>query len=86
MNTLPFELLQILLIYKFEKQYKKDKLSPETIKANRERDILPILGGIFQDLTRYANNVTHECGEQGLMLYTKDGNYRADNNYAEQIM
>lgn len=99
MNTLSFELLQILLIYKFEKQYKKDKLSPETIKANRERDILPILGGILQDLTRYANNVTHECGEllmkaihyaqaewKGLMLYTKDGNYRADNNYAEPII
>lgn len=90
---------KIQLIYKFEKQYKKDKLSPETIKANRERDILPILGDILQDLTRYANNVTHECGEllmkaihyaqaewKGLMLYTKDGNYRADNNYAEQIM
>lgn len=42
MNTLSFELLQILLICKFEKQYKKDKLSPETIKANRERDILLI--------------------------------------------
>ncbi len=87
------------VISKFEKQYKKDKLSPETIKANRERDILPILGDILQDLTRYANNATHECGEmlmkaihyaqaewKGLMLYTKDGNYRADNNYAEQIM
>ena len=23
---------------------------------------------------------------KGLMLYTKDGSYRADNNYAEQIM
>lgn len=90
---------KIQLISKFEKQYKKDKLSPETIKANRERDILPILGDILQDLTRYANNATHECGEmlmkaihyaqaewKGLMLYTKDGNYRADNNYAEQIM
>lgn len=44
MNTLSFELLQILLIYKFEKQYKKDKLSPETIKANRERDIIPNIG------------------------------------------
>ncbi len=42
---------------------KKDKLSAETIKANRERDILPILGDILQDLTRYANNATHECGE-----------------------
>ncbi len=90
---------RIQLVYKFEKQYKKDKLSAETIKANRERDILPILGDILQDLTRYANNATHECGEllmkaihyaqaewKGLMLYTKDGNYRADNNYAEQIM
>lgn len=90
---------KIQLIYKFEKQYKKDKLSPETIKENRERDILPILGDILQDLTRYANNATHECGEllmkaihyaqaewKGLMEYTKDGHYRADNNYAEQIM
>lgn len=90
---------KIQLIYKFEKQYKKDKLSPDRIKENRETDILPILGDILQDLTRYANNVTHECGEllikaihyaqaewKGLMLYTKDGNYRADNNYAEQIM
>ena len=54
---------KIQLIYKFEKQYKKDKLSPETIKENREGDILPILGDILQDLTRYANNATHECGE-----------------------
>ena len=90
---------RIKLIYKFEKQYKKDKLSPETIKANRQTDILPILGDIYQKLTLYAKNVTGECGTllmkaihyaqaewQGLVRYTTDGRYRPDNNYAEAIM
>lgn len=89
----------IKLIYKFEKQYRKDRLTAETIKANREKDILPILGDILQKLTYYANNATGKCGQlllkaihyaqaewQGLVRYTTDGSYRADNNYAEQIM
>ena len=90
---------RIKLIYKFEKQYRKDKLSPETIKANRQTDILPILGDIYQKLTLYAKDVTGECGTllmkaihyaqaewQGLVRYTTDGRYRPDNNYAEAIM
>ena len=90
---------RIKLIYKFEKQYKKDNLSPDTTKANRKVDILPILGEILQKLTIYADNATEECGSllmkaihyaqaewQGLMRYTSDGRYRPDNNYAEAIM
>ena len=90
---------RIKLIYKFEKQYRKDKLSPETIKSNRQTDILPILGDIYQKLTLYAKDVTGECGTllmkaihyaqaewQGLVRYTTDGRYRPDNNYAEAIM
>ena len=90
---------RIKLIYKFEKQYRKDNLSPETIKTHRQTDILPILGDIYQKLTLYAKNVTGECGTllmkaihyaqaewKGLMRYTTDGRYRPDNNYAEAIM
>ena len=90
---------RIKLIYKFEKQYKKDKLSPERILANRKTDILPILGDILQKLNAYASNATQECGSllmkaihyaqaewQGLVRYTTDGRYRPDNNYAEAIM
>ena len=90
---------RIKLIYKFEKQYRKDKLSPETVKSNRQTDILPILGDIYQKLTLYAKDVTGECGTllmkaihyaqaewQGLVRYTTDGRYRPDNNYAEAIM
>jgi len=90
---------KIQIIYKFEKQYKKDRLSAETIEANRKSDILPILSDILQELNHYANNAANECGEllmkaihyalaewQGLVRYTTNGNYRADNNYAEQIM
>lgn len=90
---------RIKLIYQFEKQYKKDKLSTETIKANRKTDILPILGDILQRLTIYAENVTGECGSllmkaihyaqaewQGIVRYTDDGRYRPDNNMAEAIM
>ena len=86
---------RIKLIYKFEKQYKKDRLSPEAILANRKTDILPILGDILQKLNAYANNATQECGSllmkaihyaqaewQGLVRYTTDGRYRPDNNYA----
>ena len=82
------------MIYKFEKQYNKDKLSPDTIKENRKVDILPILGDILQKLTIYADNVTAECGTllmkaihyaqaewQGLMHYTEDGRYRPVNHY-----
>ena len=49
-------------MYIFEKQYKKDWLSVETIEARRKEDILPILGEILQELNKYANNVTGECG------------------------
>lgn len=38
---------RIKLIYIFEKQYKKDWLSVETIEARRKEDILPILGEIL---------------------------------------
>ena len=62
MSLLYKPLRRTLRVYKFEKQYKKDKLSPETIKANRQTDILPILGDIYQKLTLYAKNVTGECG------------------------
>lgn len=90
---------RIKLIYKFEKHYRKDKLSPETIKSNRQTDILPILGDIYQKLTLYAKDVTGECGTllmkaihyaqaewQGLARYTTDGRYRPDNKYAEAII
>ena len=49
---------RIKLIYIFEKQYKKDRLSAETIESRRKEDILPILGEILQELNKYANNVT----------------------------
>ena len=45
---------RIRLIYKFEKEYKKDKLSAEAIKEHRKTDILPILGDIYQRLAVYA--------------------------------
>ena len=90
---------RIKLIYIFEKQYKKNRLSVETIEARRKEDILPILGEILQELNKYANNVTGECGTllmkaihyaqaewKGLMRYTTDGRYRPDNNYAEAVM
>lgn len=90
---------RIQLIYKFEKQYKKDKLSPESIQEHRKLDILPILSDILQDLTLYAKNANHECGEllmkaihyaqaewKGLVRYTTNGHFRPDNNFAEAIM
>lgn len=90
---------KIQLIYKYINQYKKDKLTPEIIKEHYQTDILPILGDIWQELSYYATNATHECGEllmkaihyaqaewQGLVRFTTDGNYRPDNNYAEAIM
>lgn len=90
---------KIQLIYKYINQYQKDKLTPEIIKEHYQTDILPILGDIWQELSYYATNATHECGEllmkaihyaqaewQGLVRFTTDGNYRPDNNYAEAIM
>lgn len=90
---------KIQLIYKYINQYKKDKLTPEIVKEHYQTDILPILGDIWQELSYYATNATHECGEllmkaihyaqaewQGLVRFTTDGNYRPDNNYAEAIM
>ena len=90
---------RIELIYKFEKQYKKDRLSPETILANRKTDILPIQGDILQKLNAYANNAMDEYGSllmkaihyaqaewKGLMRCTTDGRYRPDNNLAEAII
>ncbi len=59
---------RIKLIYIFEKQYKKDRLSIESIEAKRKEDILPILGEILQGLNKYANNVTGECGTLQLRL------------------
>ena len=90
---------RIKLIYKFEKLYKKDNLSPETIKEHRMTDILPILVDICQRLTLYAGEAKDKCGSllmkaihyaqaewNGLVRYTSDGRYRPDNNLAEAIM
>ena len=54
---------------------------------------------MYQDLLYYANTATAKCGEllmkainyakaewKGLIKYTEDGRYRADNNAAESIM
>lgn len=62
-------------------------------------DILPILGDILQELNHYATSAAEECGSllmkaihyamaewNGLMRYTSDGRYRADNNMTEQLM
>ena len=90
---------RIRLIYKFEKEYKKDKLSAEAIKEHRKTDILPILGDIYQRLAVYAEKAKDKCGSllmkaihyaqaawNGLVRYTSDGLYRPDNNLAEAIM
>lgn len=89
----------IQVIYKLEKSYKKDRLSPEKIKEHRENEILPLLGDILQELTHYATSAANECGSllmkaihyalaewNGLVRYTSDGRYRADNNMTEQLM
>lgn len=47
---------RIKLIYIFDKQYKKDRLSVETIEARRKEDIFPILGEILQELNKYEEN------------------------------
>lgn len=90
---------KIQLIYKFEERYKKDKLPPDKVKEHRQTDILPILGDILQELNHYATSAAEECGSllmkaihyamaewNGLMRYTSDGRYRADNNMTEQLM
>ena len=84
-------------IYEFEKSYKN--LSDEERQEQRALDIIPILNDMYQDLLYYANTATAKCGEllmkainyakaewKGLIKYTEDGRYRADNNAAESIM
>ena len=74
---------RIRLIYEFEKSYKN--LTDEERQEQR--------------LLYYANTATAKCGEllmkainyakaewKGLIKYTEDGRYRADNNAAESIM
>ena len=64
-----------------------------------ERNNESILNDMYQDLLYYANTATAKCGEllmkainyakaewKGLIKYTEDGRYRADNNAAESIM
>ena len=88
---------RIRLIYEFEKSYKN--LSDEERQEQRALDIIPILNDMYQDLLYYANTATAKCGEllmkainyakaewKGLIKYTEDGRYRADNNAAESIM
>lgn len=82
-----------------EKSYKKDHLTPEQIKQHRGEEVLPILLDIYNDLSRYAKDQSGKCGTllmkaikyaiaewQGIIRYTRNGNYRVDNNYAEQCM
>ena len=88
---------RIRLIYEFEKSYKN--LSDEERQEQRALDVIPILNDMYQDLLYYANTATAKCGEllmkainyakaewAGLIRYTEDGRYRADNNAAESIM
>ena len=88
---------RIRLIYEFEKSYKN--LTDEERQEQRALDIIPILNDMYQDLLYYANTATAKCGEllmkainyakaewKGLIKYTEDGRYRADNNAAESIM
>ena len=88
---------RIRIIYKFEKSYKN--LSDEERQKERAIHIIPILIDMYQDLLRYANDATLKCGEllmkainyalaewKGLIIYTEDGRYRVDNNYAEACM
>ena len=74
-------------------------LTDEERQEQRALDVIPILNDMYQDLLYYANTATAKCGEllmkainyakaewKGLIKYTEDGRYRADNNAAESIM
>ena len=74
-------------------------LTDEERQEQRALDVIPILNDMYQDLLYYANTATAKCGEllmkainyakaewKGLIRYTEDGRYRADNNAAESIM
>ena len=88
-----------MMVYKLERSYRKDGLSPEQIQGHRKDEILPLLDDIWMDLQQYAIDAEHKCGTllikainyakaewAGIIRYTQDGTYRCDNNYAEQCM
>ena len=88
---------RIRIIYKFEKSFKK--LSDEERQKERATNVIPILNDMYNDLLYYSKQAAGKCGElllkainyamaewKGLIRYTMDGRYRADNNYAEQCM
>jgi hypothetical protein len=88
---------RIRIIYKFEKSFKK--LSDEERQMERATNVIPILNDMYNDLLYYSKQAAGKCGElllkainyamaewKGLIKYTMDGRYRADNNYAEQCM
>ena len=84
---------RIRIIYKFEKSFKK--LSDEERQKERATNVIPILNDMYNDLLYYSKQAAGKCGElllkainyamaewKGLIKYTMDGRYRADNNYA----
>lgn len=88
---------RIRIIYKFEKSFKR--MSDEERRVARANNVIPILHDMYNDLIYYSKHATGKCGElllkavryalaecKGLIRYTSDGRYRADNNYAEQCM
>ena len=88
---------RIRIIYKFEKSFKK--LSDEERQKERATNVIPILNDMYNDLLYYSKQAAGKCGDlllkainyamaewKGLIRYTMDGRYRADNNYAEQCM
>ena len=90
---------KIMMVYKLEKSYRKDGLSPEQIQGHRKDEMLPLLDDIWMDLQQCAIDAEHKCGTllikainyakaewAGIIRYTQDGTYRCDNNYAEQCM
>ena len=83
-------------LYKFEKQYKEDKISYEKRKERRLIEEKPILDEFFSNLKRDSLKVLPESKlgkaiiysltrEESLRRYLEDGRLEIDNNMAEHL-